>query len=248
MRQTDRKAPNKINNQAFNRIEQRLNELDINFKKVTNTTTTTNSNADHINPNGGITDIAEISPMNFPSGGTPTNSPNGQLYVKQTDGDLYYKTVGGGEWKLNHQRWHRSSAFSHASGNSDARMIPLAGGSVTTSDTTPTDLELDDSYYIVPYDLKVTSVKGVFARQGSANPHPGNTTIKLYKTGTALSNAITVNIGQIGYDETDLFKNIWTWDLSKETNTYKAGDIMHIEIDPTNFIYYATLTVIGEYT
>ena len=101
MRQTDRKAPNKINNQAFNRIEQRLNELDINFKKVTNTTTTTNSNIDHINPNGNITDMTEISPMNFPSGGTPTNSPNGQLYVKQTDCNLYYKTVDGIEHQLN---------------------------------------------------------------------------------------------------------------------------------------------------
>ena len=230
MRPIDRKPKDKITAQAINRLQQQIGE--ITKKELAESS------------------IVEIPPTPFPGeDDTPTNTPSrGQLYVKNSDGDLYYKTVGGVEWKLTHQRWHRSSAFSHASGNSDARMIPLAGGSVTTSDTTPTDLELDDSYYIVPYDLKVTSVKGVFARQGSANPHPGNTTIKLYKTGTALSNAITVNVGQVGYDETDLFKNIWTWDLSKETNTYKAGDIMHIEIDPTNFIYYATLTVIGEYT
>ena len=233
MRSIDRKPKDKITAQAISRIEQRLNDMDV--------------MRDVVVPSD---PVIEITPTPFPGEeDTANNVPTrGQMYVKESDGDLYYKTVGGVEWKLNYQRWHRSSAFSHASGNSDARMIPLAGGSVTTSDTTPTDLELDDSYYIVPYDLKITSVKGVFARQGSANPHPGDTTIRLYKTGTSLSNAITVNVGQVGYDETDLFKNIYTWDLSKEKNTYKAVDIMHIEIDPTNFIYYASLTVIGEYT
>tara|TARA_Y100000593_G_C4283716_1_gene324180 strand:+ start:484 stop:1197 length:714 start_codon:yes stop_codon:yes gene_type:complete len=236
LKSIDRKPSDKNTAQAINRIEQRMREIELKNESSVSTST-----------------INEIVPTSFPSGNTPPYSSNGQLYVKSNNGDLYYKSVSGFEWKLNQQRWHRSSSFEHPSGDDSARMIPLAGGSITTSDTTPSDTEIADSYYIVPYDLKVTSVKGIFAREQALNSHPGNTTIKLYKTGTALSNAVTVKSILGGYDDTNLFvsatntSQVFTWDLSKEKNTYNAGDVMHIEIDPTNKIYYASLTIIGEY-
>lgn len=229
MRPIDRKPSDKNTYQAINRLQQQIDAIE--KKEIINNT------------------IVEILPTPFPGEeDTPTNTPtSGQLYVKNSDGDLYYKNLKGVEWKVNNQRWERSSSFFHAFGNNSSEMIPLAGGSITTTDKPADDFDIDDSYYVVPYDLKVTSLKGLFSKQQALNPNPGDTTITLYKNGTALSNAVTVNVSSVGYDQTNLFQNIYTWDLSKETNTYKAGDVMGIEIDPTNFIYYASLTAIGEY-
>ena len=51
----------------------------------------------------------------------------------------------------------------------------------------------------------------------------------------------------IGYDTTDIY-TIYTFDFSSETNTYSAGEVMQISIDPTNQIFYVTCTIVGEYT
>lgn len=80
MRQTDRKAPNKINNQAFNRIEQRLNELDINFRKVTSTATATESDVAEViaNPSEVLGIVASINPT---VNEVTVNESNGNVIV-----------------------------------------------------------------------------------------------------------------------------------------------------------------------
>ena len=62
-----------------------------------------------------------------------------------------------------------------------------------------------------------------------------------------ISNSVTVNVNDTGYDSTNLY-NIYTWDFSSETNSYSAGDIMQIYFDPTNAVYYCSATVVGYYT
>jgi len=253
LKQIDRKLKDKNAYQAVTRISQKLDALEVDIKQRTsqlNANKTTNRAEVQ---SGGSIEVGaiDIVPSSFPNDRVTTSFNRAKLFTKKSDGGLYYQDLNGAELKINNQivyKWERSSSFTHGSGSSDAQMIPLAGGSVTSSDTTPTDLEIDDAYYIVPHNLKITSIKGLFAKQSSGNVNPGNTTMRLYNTGTELSNAITVNIDSVGYDETNLFTKRYTWDFSQETNTYSAGDIMHIAIDPTANIYYATLTVIGEYT
>ena len=71
--------------------------------------------------------------------------------------------------------------------------------------------------------------------------------MKLYKNYSALSGNVTVNMSTIGYDSTDL-ATVYTFDFSGETNTYTAGDIMQISIDPTLKLYYVSATIVGLYT
>ena len=71
--------------------------------------------------------------------------------------------------------------------------------------------------------------------------------MRLYKNYAQLSANVTVDMSTIGYDSTDL-ATVYTFDFSGETNTYAAGDIMQISIDPTLKLYYVSITIVGLYT
>ena len=166
----------------------------------------------------------------------------GSIYV---NGDkLYFKDDSGNVKIINAAtQWHTTCGF--YMGTNGLRWLPLVQGEYEQSSLT--DWATDNSIYIVPYDMKINTIYLAHARQNSGQAQPGNTTLKLFKDGSALSNDVTVNISNSGYDTTDLY-NTNTFDFSGETNTYSAGDTMQIEIDPTNTMYYTSCTIVGEWT
>tara|TARA_R100001594_G_C4050497_1_gene264947 strand:- start:342 stop:1010 length:669 start_codon:yes stop_codon:yes gene_type:complete len=142
------------------------------------------------------------------------------------------------------QNWFITSAFYQ--GNANARYIPLAGGSIAEQSSL-IDYTIDDTNYIVPYDLKINTIYANITKPNSGSTDPDNTNIRLYKNGSTLSSPVTVDLSSVGYDLTNIH-NVYTWDFSGETNTYSAADVMQINIDPTNTMYYVSITVVGEYT
>ena len=144
----------------------------------------------------------------------------------------------------NSSKFFCTSAFYHGANNLE--YIPIAGGS-TIELSSLSDSGNDDTTFIVPYDLKINTVIVCATRPRSSDEIAGNTNIKLYKDYSALSGNITVDMSTIGYDSTDL-ATVYTFDFSGETNTYSVGDIMQISIDPTNKLYYVSMTIVGLYT
>ena len=136
------------------------------------------------------------------------------------------------------------SAFYH--GGTNLEYIPLAGGSITEV-TALQDSSVDDSFFVIPFDLKITKIYANISKPSSGSNNAGNTNLRLLKGGTNLSASDTVNLSSVGYDTTDI-QDVYTWDFSGETNTYSAGEVMQISIDPTSNIYWVSLTIVGEYT
>jgi len=155
-----------------------------------------------------------------------------------------YVDDNSGSGGISVDKFYRSSAFYH--GGANLEYIPLAGGA-TGEVSSLQDYTTDDSNFICPYDLKITTIYVQATRASSSSSIAGNTSMRLYKNGSALSNSVTVNMSTIGYNSTDIY-TVYTFDFSGETNTYSAGEIMQISIDPTLSIFYVTVTVVGEYT
>ena len=157
----------------------------------------------------------------------------------------YVDDNAGGGGGITTDYFYRSSAFYH--GGTNLEYIPLAGGA-TGEVSSLQDYTTDDSNFICPYDLKITKVYIQATRANSTSAIAGNTTMRLYKDGSALSGGITVDMSTIGYNNNADTYTVYTFDFSGETNTYSAGDILQISIDPTLAIFYVTATVVGEYT
>ena len=136
------------------------------------------------------------------------------------------------------------SAFYH--GGTNLEYIPLAGGSISEQ-ASLVDHAVDDSFFVVPFDLKITKIYANITKPSSGSNNAGNTAMRLLKGGTNLSGSITVDLSSVGYDSTNI-QDVYTWDFSGETNTYSAGEVMQISIDPTSNIYWVSLTIVGEYT
>ncbi len=136
------------------------------------------------------------------------------------------------------------SAFYH--GGTNLEYIPLAGGSISEQ-ASLVDHAVDDSFFVVPFDLKITKIYANITKPSSGSNNAGNTAMRLLKGGTNLSGSITVDLSSVGYDSTNI-QDVYTWDFSGETNTYSAGEVMQISIDPTSNLYYVSLTIVGEYT
>jgi hypothetical protein len=175
----------------------------------------------------------------------------GQLWVKNdTPNNLYFTNGAGTDIPITNngvianQKFFIKSAFFH--GGSNDEFIPLAGGS-TIEVTSLNDFTVDDSNFIVPYDLKINTIYANVARQSSSTQNPGNTSLQLYKDGSAYSGTVTVNLSSVGFDLTNIH-TVYTWDFTGETNTYSAGEVMQIEIDPASTLQYVSITVAGEYT
>ena len=175
----------------------------------------------------------------------------GQIWVKNdTPNNLYFTNDAGTDIPITNngvianQKFFIKSSFFHGSTNSE--FIPLAGGS-TIEVASLIDFAVDDSNFIVPYDLKINTIYANVVKSSSSTADPANTSLKLYKGGSAYSNAVTVNLSSVGFDTTNLH-TVYTWDFSGETNTYSAGEVMQIEIDPTSTLQYVSITVTGEYT
>ena len=175
----------------------------------------------------------------------------GQLWVKDdAPNNLYFTDDTGQDIPITNngvianQKFFYTSSFFH--GNSNAEFIPLAGGS-TFEQASIIDFTIDDTNFIVPYDLKINTIYANVVKSSSGTANPGNTSLKLYKGGSAYSNAVTVDLSSVGFDTTNLH-TVYTWDFSGETNTYDAGEVMQIEIDPTSTLQYVSITIAGEYT
>ena len=136
------------------------------------------------------------------------------------------------------------SAFYH--GGTNLEYIPLAGGSISEQ-ASLVDHAVDDSFFVVPFDLKITKIYANITKPSSGSNNAGNTAMRLLKGGTNLSGSITVDLSSVGNDSTNI-QDVYTWDFSGETNTYSAGEVMQISIDPTSNLYYVSLTIVGEYT
>ena len=175
----------------------------------------------------------------------------GQIWVKNdTPNNLYFTNDAGTDIPITNngvianQKFFIKSSFFHGSTNSE--FIPLAGGS-TIEVASLIDFAVDDSNFIVPYDLKINTIYANVVKATSSTANPGNTSLQLYKDGSAYSGTVTVNLSSVGFDTTNLH-TVYTWDFSGETNTYSAGEVMQIEIDPTSTLQYVSITVTGEYT
>jgi hypothetical protein len=167
----------------------------------------------------------------------------GQVWVKTaTPNRLMFTDDAGTDINLGAQFYKNCGWYQ---GGSTARYLPIASGQ--SEQSALIDYANDDAFFIVPFDLKITKVYINITRQNSGQSHPGSTNVRLYKNGSALSGAITVDINASGYDSTSLY-NTFTFDFSGETNNYSAGEIMQVYFDPTNTVYYGSATVVGYYT
>mgnify|MGYP003112754672 FL=1 len=175
----------------------------------------------------------------------------GQIWIKDdTPNNLYFTDDSGQDIAITNngvianQKFFLTSAFFHGSDN--AEFIPLAGGS-TFEQASLIDFTIDDTNFIVPYNLKINTIYANVVKASSGTANPGNTSLKLYKDGSAYSGAVTVNLSSVGFDTTNIH-SVYTWDFSGETNTYSAGEVMQIEIDPTSTLQYVSITIVGQYT
>ena len=167
----------------------------------------------------------------------------GQIWVKNsTPNKLMFTDDAGTDVSVNGQFFVDCGWYQ---GSSAARYMPLVSGQNEASSLI--DYSNDDVFFIVPYNLKITTVYMNMTRTTNTAVHPGNTDIRLAKNGSFISNAVTVNVNDTGYDTTNLY-NVYTWDFSGETNSYSAGEILQIYFDPTNAVYYCSATVVGYYT
>ena len=167
----------------------------------------------------------------------------GQIWVKSnTPNKLMFTDDAGADISINGQFFVDCGWYQ---GSSAGRYMPLVSGQNEASSLI--DFSNDDVFFIVPYNLKITTIYMNMVRTSNSAVHPGNTNIRLAKNGSFISNSVTVNVNDTGYDSTNLY-NVYTWDFSSETNSYSAGDIMQIYFDPTNAVYYCSATVVGYYT
>tara|TARA_R100001509_G_scaffold162159_1_gene133096 strand:- start:1305 stop:3221 length:1917 start_codon:yes stop_codon:yes gene_type:complete len=167
----------------------------------------------------------------------------GQIWVKSnTPNKLMFTDDAGADVSINGQFFVDCGWYQ---GSSAGRYMPLVSGQNEASSLI--DFSNDDVFFIVPYNLKITTIYMNMVRTSNSAVHPGNTNIRLAKNGSFISNSVTVNVNDTGYDSTNLY-NVYTWDFSSETNSYSAGDIMQIYFDPTNAVYYCSATVVGYYT
>ena len=102
MRSIDRKHPDKIAHQAFTRIEQKLNDLELDIRNKTM----------HLNVDVGNGDsdvlyrtieigAIDIIPSGFSTRNQSMNEFNrGKLYLKESDGNLYFRNLEGEEFQL----------------------------------------------------------------------------------------------------------------------------------------------------
>ncbi len=169
---------------------------------------------------------------------------NGGNYTPGSDYEIATKkyvddNAGGG----GSQKWSINCGF--YAGTNALRYIPLVAG--LSEQSLIIDYTIDDINYIVPYNLDVNTIYLNVTKQTSGQSAPGNTSMKLYKDGSAISNNVTVNLSTVGYDTTDLYE-VYTFDFSSETNSYSAGDTMQISIDSTSTLYYVSATICGLYT
>ena len=166
----------------------------------------------------------------------------GSVYVNSDR--LYFKDDSNNAKLLDTARqWFTTCGF--YMGSSALRYLPLIQGPY--EQTGLLDYATDDAIFIVPYNMKINTIYVNTNRTTSTNAQAGNTSMKLYRNGAALSNNVTVDIQNAGYDSTDLY-DVNTFDFSGETNAYNAGDTMQISIDPTSFLYYVSCTIVGEWT
>tara|TARA_R100000353_G_C6506896_1_gene195620 strand:+ start:303 stop:2237 length:1935 start_codon:yes stop_codon:yes gene_type:complete len=171
------------------------------------------------------------------------SSSYGQIWIKNsTPNKLMFTNDAGTDVSVNGQFFVDCGWYQ---GSSAGRYMPLVSGQNEAS--TLIDYSNDDVFFIVPYNLKITTIYMNMVRTSNSAVHPGNTNIRLAKNGSFISNTVTVNVNDTGYDTTNLY-NVYTWDFSSETNSYSAGDIMQIYFDPTNAVYYCSATVVGYYT
>tara|TARA_E500000305_G_scaffold31974_1_gene24216 strand:- start:21284 stop:23704 length:2421 start_codon:yes stop_codon:yes gene_type:complete len=190
--------------------------------------------------------LTVTSGVKFKESSAPTAATGYSHIYSLNDNNLYYQGEDGVASCLNEQKFHLISSFYH--GGNNGEWVPFGGSQneYSTLTGTSTDVYGDDIFFIVPYNLKINTVYLNATRSSSFGEIAGNTTVRLYKNESALSNAVSVNVDTVGYDTNDL-SNVFTWDFSAETNTYSAGDMMQIHVDPTNKLYYVTITIAGVY-
>ena len=177
-------------------------------------------------------------------GGVSDTPPSnyGSLYVNADE--LFYKNDSGtvnrldiaGKFFLNIGCYYATSI---------KKWLPLAQGEYDQT-TYPIDYATDNANFVVPYDMKINTIYVNHNRALSTTAQPGNTDIQLYKGGSAYSGNVTVNIDGSGYDATNTAV-VYTFDFSGETNTFSAGQVMAISLDPTNTAYWFAITICGEY-
>ena len=146
MRSIDRKHPDKIAHQAFTRIEQKLNDLELDIRNKTM----------HLNVDVGNGDsdvlyrtieigAIDIIPSGFSTRNQSMNEFNrGKLYLKESDGNLYFRNLEGEEFQLS------SDNVKLRGKSSESGSIPY--GKLWVKNTTPNELyftnDIGTSYLI----------------------------------------------------------------------------------------------------
>jgi len=166
----------------------------------------------------------------------------GSLYVNSDE--LFYKNDSGTVNRLDTaSKFFLNIGCYYAT--SIKKWLPLAQGEYDQT-TYPIDYATDNANFVVPYDMKINTIYVNHNRSTSGNAQPGNTDIQLYKGGAAYSGNVTVDINGSGYDAVDTAV-VYTFDFSGETNTFSAGQVMAISLDPTSTAYWFAITICGEY-
>jgi len=166
----------------------------------------------------------------------------GSLYVNSDE--LFYKNDSGTVNRLDTaSKFFLNVGCYYAT--SIKKWLPLAQGEYDQT-TYPIDYATDNANFVVPYDMKINTIYVNHNRQNSGQSQPGNTDIQLYKGGSVYSANVTVDINGSGYDATNT-AIVYTFDFSGETNTFAAGQVMAISLDPTSTSYYFAITICGEY-
>tara|TARA_R100001594_G_scaffold149995_2_gene209541 strand:+ start:4180 stop:5058 length:879 start_codon:yes stop_codon:yes gene_type:complete len=101
LRSIDRKPKDKNTYQAVTRIDQKINDLELEIKKRTSQLNSNNERGIE-ERSGGSIEVGEIDivPSSFPNNRATTSFNRSKLFTKESDGNLYYQTVQGVEHQL----------------------------------------------------------------------------------------------------------------------------------------------------
>lgn len=130
-------------------------------------------------------------------------------------------------------------------GHGNLRFLPIAHGSQAESSIL-FDSGVDQTNFIVPFDLIITKAYFNTARSTDSDAQPGHTKLSLWKAGEKHSDDVIVDIQGVGYDTFDLH-HVHVFDFKETGNDYLAGEVMQISIECEGVIDYYSMTITGEY-
>ena len=130
-------------------------------------------------------------------------------------------------------------------GDGDFYFLPIAHGTQVEADIL-IDAGVDQTNFIVPFDLIITKAYFNTARSTDSDAQPGHTKLSLWKAGEKHSGDVTIDVQGVGYDTFDLH-HVHVFDFKDTGNDYLAGEVMQMSIECEGIIDYYSMTITGDY-